>query len=803
MNKHEMKFYDALEDIFLGAKIEGDGGFVNLLSIKSAYYKKIIKDFKESVSNNELINSFKEEFFDRLYSFFEKYFSESGSVYFTKTRYSQNIYEQVYTDTKDVVLFWKTNVLYYVKSDLLFQSTDVTIEEKNKEYSFFFDCTEIENKQNNEKKELIFTFDSTTKSKHKFTVTYSVKGRINKIDELSKVSGVPANILEKAFNVFKKQNKVDFFINKDAKKFLTNQLDLYLNQILLEENNQFDQVRLDQIKTVKEYSLKIIDFISQFENELVKIWNKPKFVMNSNYVISFDRLPSGIIDKLMKHPGWESQVNEWNEFQIDLDSQYKPIDTKHFKNLEMEILSIFNNIDDELDGRLIRSENYQALNTLSRKYKNTVQTIYIDPPFNTGKDFAYIDNYQDSTWLSLMNDRLIKSFGLLKEDGSFWLHLDHNANNYGKEIIKNHFNDITEIIFDTNATKDEEADLFGYKSFGSNFQLKHQTIFYCRHENNFKYNKLWKPNRNTTKLNIGWLDLTAKPLVENPKKISDNYYHINKWDNGKLVEKKINIDNEKLFPVGDIWNDIFSFTQSEMRVSESLSFTSSQKPENLLRRIIETSTDQRDLVIDYFLGIGTTIAVAQKLNRKWIGIEMGSHIEEWYMDNDTKKVGVLGRMKLVLNGDQQIPLLNRRPHLSKDINWQGGGFFKYYDLEQYEDTLRKSKYNHGATTIFDETNPFANYIFQSDDKLADVLEVSLNGSGAESIINIDFDKLYANIDFPETISLIKGKAIKKISPTGVLLEGERKEICTDYKNMDAYEKVEFVKMLKPLLWWGD
>src|SRR5690554_3100744 len=113
MNKHEMKFYDALEDIFLGAKIEGDGGFVNLLSIKSAYYKKIIKDFKESVSNNELINAFKEEFFDRLYSFFEKYFSESGSVYFTKTRYSQNIYEQVYTDTKDVVLFWKTNVLYY------------------------------------------------------------------------------------------------------------------------------------------------------------------------------------------------------------------------------------------------------------------------------------------------------------------------------------------------------------------------------------------------------------------------------------------------------------------------------------------------------------------------------------------------------------------------------------------------------------------------------------------------------------------------------------------------------------------
>ena len=163
MNKHETKFYEALEDIFLGAKIEGEGGFVNLLSIKSAYYKKILKQFKTEVDKDPVVKQFKEEFFDRLYSFFEKYFSESGSVYFTKTRYSQNIYEKVYTDNKDVVLFWKTNVLYYVKSDILFQNIDVEVKDDNGlTYNFFFDCGELVSKQNNEKRELIFTYESTT-----------------------------------------------------------------------------------------------------------------------------------------------------------------------------------------------------------------------------------------------------------------------------------------------------------------------------------------------------------------------------------------------------------------------------------------------------------------------------------------------------------------------------------------------------------------------------------------------------------------------------------------------------------------
>ena len=124
-----------------------------------------------------------------------------------------------------------------------------------------------------------------------------------------------------------------------------------------------------------------------------------------------------------------------NKFDFSKDKMYHknlPIDTKYFKDLETEILGEFDNIDESLDGRLIHSENYQALNTLQNKYNGEIQSIYIDPPFNTGKDFEYIDKYQDSSWLSIMDDRLNIAYKLLRDNGCLWLHLDENANNYGK-----------------------------------------------------------------------------------------------------------------------------------------------------------------------------------------------------------------------------------------------------------------------------------------------------------------------------------------------------------------------------------
>ncbi len=799
----EQKFFEALQNIFIGVKIEGEGGFINLMRIKSRYYSQIEKLLKEDINEAlEKYPKFRKELFDKLFSFFSRYFTESGSIYFNQTPFHNDIYEKVYTDEKDVILFWKTQMLYYVKTDRIFRSMPVEFEG----FRFYFDAKCIENKKANEKRSLVFELKQVREDGTiAFAVAYSRRGRKTKTDEILKAlkrKGVTIKEeeLEKVFRVFGKQSRVDFFINKNAKAFLQEQFKLWSYQYFWGGAKEWSSERVDQLQILKNIAFKVIDFISQFESELVKIWDKPKFVRNSNYVITLDRIKDKkLVEKILNHSGFEEQVKEWQELGI-VDSRFKvediyenekyehlPIDTKHFKDLELEILALFDDLDDQLDGWLIRSENYQALNTILPKFKEKVQTIYIDPPFNTGNDFYYVDRFQDSSWLSLMKDRIDSGINLLRKDGSFWLHLDDNANVFGKELVKNKFSKITEVVFDTNATKDVEADLFAYKSFGDNFQLKHQTLFYCRN-NKYLFRKLWKPNRNTTELGIAWLDLIAFPRITSPKRISDFSFKIEKWNNNVLELSDIEI-KEKIFPVGDIWSDIFSFTQSEMRVSESFSFTSSQKPENLLRRIIQSSSEQRSIVLDYFLGIGTTTAVAQKLNRKWIGIEMGDHFNEMYETENGKKLGVKGRMKWVLFGDKNmsLPGLERRPHLSKDVDWQGGGFFKYYELEQYEETLNNCKYADGD--LFNKTSEkaYQDYVFMKDEKMLKALEIDYRNNR----VRVDLDKLYPDIDIAETLSNLTGRWIKAIGKDEVeFTDGSKINI----KDLDY-------KSIKPLIWW--
>ncbi len=148
MNK-EQKFFNTLKDLFVGAKIEGDSGYINLMRIKSSYYEnKVFPELKKDIESAlKPFPEFKEELFDKLYTFFSRYFSESGSIYFTQTRYHQSVYEKIYTDNKDVFLFWKTHMLYYVKTDRLFKSMNVEVDG----FKFFFDVSSLNHKKNNEK----------------------------------------------------------------------------------------------------------------------------------------------------------------------------------------------------------------------------------------------------------------------------------------------------------------------------------------------------------------------------------------------------------------------------------------------------------------------------------------------------------------------------------------------------------------------------------------------------------------------------------------------------------------------------
>ena len=817
----EEKFYEAMNNMFVGSKIDGKGGYVNLLHIKNKYYKKVIDILKSEIQNDTIVNTdFKEDFYDLLYAFFIKYFSESGSIYFNKTSAHDKIYEKVYENNKDVSLFWKTNMLYYVKTDVLYNSTYITVhsDKQNTDFVFYFDVKDLELKQNNEKQEFSFLYKEKKKGKvpeihteatGDVTFVISVSNEKNKtsIEDISASSGInEIEIIEKAIYMFNKQSQVDYFINKNAKTFLEEQLELFLHQRLFEDDNVFDETKLKQYKAFKMYAKKIIDFISQFENELVRIWNKPKFVKNSNYVISIDKLNDDIIKKIQKSKNLKAQIEEWVKLGI-VDKNFElnelgiashphlPIDTKYFKDLEFEIIGLFDNLDEELNGRLIHSENYQALNSMAIRYKDSIHCIYIDPPFNTGNDFEYMDEYQDSSWLSIMYDRINLAYNLLSDDGTMYQHLDHCSEHRGREIMDEIFKKNNYI----------NTLCWGYRSGGASdsksLPYKHDSILmYTKDKQKFQLQPVYE-----------------RQIYEK------SFMGAKKDDNGHYYSDTLLRD---LFE-GEFFDPVNNITFNVRKVlnlsREFYSFKNSQKPEGLIHLLTSLVNNKKGIILDFFAGSGTTLSVALKTKNKFIGVEMGEYSNNFYTSNIeyknseknqkdiyekfdvievdesekklmaiVNKVGILGRLKEVVAKEGR----HEPCGITETTNWQGGGFFKYYELEQYEDTLSRAVYDENIDTIYEKDKPFKQYVFFADKKLVDVLDAS------KEDFELDFDKLYENIDLPETISLLLGKPIESIDKDYVKLK-DMDKILYNTKVMNNEQKINFAHLLKPLLWWGE
>jgi len=824
----ERKFFDALRDIFVGAKVEGESGYINLMKIKSQYYEKgVFPRLKQDIESAlKSFPEFREELFEKLYTFFQRYFSESGSIYFRYTPLHQNVYEKVYTDDKDVILFWKTHMLYYVKTDRLFKNLEVEIESQNsnlksQKFKFFFDVSGLEHKRANEKREIIFEFKEKRKDGVPvFSVSYSERGKITKIENILKSLKkedieITEEILEKAFRVFEKQSEVDYFINKNAKEFLREQFNIWLYQYVFSGESVWTEKRIKQLQVLKNIAFKIIDFISQFEDELVRIWNKPKFVLNSNYVITLDRIAKkdkglNLIEKILEHKNFEKQVKEWKDLGIvddgfnknkiienDLtgkhlskDYKYLPIDTKYFKDLELEILGLFDDLDNSLDGWLIKSENYQALNTILPKFKEKVQTIYIDPPFNLGTnaDFFYNVNYKDATWITLLENRMFLARDLLNKKGSIFVRCDYNGNMYVRMLMNEVFgeeNFRNEIQI--NRTKKIFTGVKGYN-------VATDSLFFYSKQENFIFSAQYKERGKEQK----WINMHSPGERHPPERVifgkllyppKGRHWTFIQETIDRMIEQgriRIKEDVEYIDLRGNKVKGMPQYLTGEEELLDSnwtdipgYSYIYGFPTENseiLLKRVIESTSNEGDLVMDFFLGSGTTTAVANKLGRKWLGVEIGEHFH----------AVILPRMKKVLAYDKSG--ISKEKDVKEKYNQQkAGGFFKYYELEQYEDTLRKVKYE--DADLFDNPyeDPYSQYIFMKDLKMLEALEVDYKNNK----VKVNLSKLYPNIDIPETLSNLLGKWIKKITSEYVEFEdGER----IDLKNLDY-------KVIKPLIWW--
>ncbi len=750
MKTNEAQFYEVLENLFIGVKIEDKqeslldpnakamkNGMLNLLKAKSKYYQSKKQELEKFIdlkcqNNNDL----KEELFDKLYSFFKRYLSANGGIYFNDTP----LYDSLYTKSdyekcslkKDTALFYKTKDLYYVKSETNYK--DFCFELEN--ILFNFDTSSLESKKNNEKIDLVFTLKDTDAKTNtlNFSVTLSSKGNQTKISEILKEclnQGVEIDeeVLKKAFVKFKKQGSMDYFIHKNALGFLKEQLDLYLFEYLFKEMTEFDDKRLNGINTIKEVALQVISLVSEFENELCKIWNKPRFVLNSHLIVSLDQLKVKNYDlnKITNHKNYPKQVKEWQDLNLKttdnlLENEFLPLDTLYFKDLEEEIKNLFS--EDEINGTLIKSENYQALNSLKNRYKETIDCIYIDPPFNTGSDFAYIDKFQDSTWLSLMHNRLELAYDFLSPQGSFYLHLDNNANYLGRMLLND--------IFGKENFRNEIIWYYSNKmaNSGNSFAKNTETILNYSKSEEYIFYRQKEPR--------------SEPVLLSKREGRDGKNMRARDENGKVIYE---LSHERY--VDTLWNIPIIGSTSTERVKNNENLT--QKPEKLLERIIQASSDENSIILDFFAGSGTTCAVAHKLKRKYIGIEMGEHFERV----------ILPRLKKVIGGFKSGAV--------KEFN--GGGVVKVYALESYEEILRKIKYE-------DNDKPLA-----YDEQYSDLVECK----NESYTLNVEaLEKM--GVDIKETLENLWGLKVEFFNEKVVKFKGNDKEI-------------EILKALKEALIW--
>jgi adenine-specific DNA-methyltransferase len=424
-----------------------------------------LKEDKEEFEN---INDIKSQVYNDLYSFFSRYYEDGDFAPHYRYSIKSHKYAIPYNG-EEVKLYWANYDQYYVKTGELFRDYTFGMLEGN--YKGIFRVVEAREELGSNKatKERFFVLDDEAPVQvddKKIIIRFQYReltevevrkydvGGGNNTSKQEKINeklykDIIASIEDSIFkntlqsnykndkqlllyqlNRFTRKNTSDYFIHKNLKKFLTEQLDYFIKSDVLSidtlEEEKNNDKHITRAKVVKEIGEDIIDFLSQIEDFQKRLWEKKKFVIRTEYVITTDRVPEEFYSEIYSN---SEQRKEWEELGFDIpDKKEKlkesklPVDTKHFssdfKYRLLEKLSEKRDIDDLLDGLLIKSENYQALKLIMDKYKGRVQTIYIDPPYNTGNDgFLYQDKFRHSSWLSMIYDRLERAQELMNSKG--------------------------------------------------------------------------------------------------------------------------------------------------------------------------------------------------------------------------------------------------------------------------------------------------------------------------------------------------------------------------------------------------
>jgi len=818
---------------------------------------------REQLSSTTTSSNLENDVFSHLANFFKRYYKDGDFV--SLRRYKKDTYAIPY-EGEEVKLHWANSDQYYIKSGEYFRDYTFIVNDR----TIHLKLSDAETESNNNKatsdkeRRFIIAEDNpceVVKNELYINFEYKAIGKENQdklnekaiakalenvedlelINALNTLAPTEKNkkrtIFEKHLKSYTSRNSFDYFIHKDLGGFLGRELDFYIkNEMLFLDDIMDSPIKYEEVmgkvKIFKEVSQKIISFLTQLEELQKKLWEKKKFIIETNYCITLDKIDEEHYEQIL---ACREQLAEWKElFDVEVQSiedlkeeKYLVLDTKFFDmKFKYKLLSEFDSLDEEIDGVLINSENFGALNLLQDRYKEQVKTIYIDPPYNTGSDgFLYNDSYKHSSWLSFIYDRLSLGRELLCSSGAQFSSIDDFESNNLLEALnltykeENYLLPLFIQVRYTNKTLSEDSD-FQKVIEQVYFHSKSSEFKPIREQEEYQIDKFeWEiiETGNSEVYELGGKKVEIfKSGTYKINKVTASYTGLKEtWATGSLARQKgssgeffeLNLGPRKntdglntLYKVYGIGEDglgyryftgpkkdtatkgkfysgiplqtleklklgtatkgkpipsFFDYSGDfgNCRLEGKVDIKGGKKPEKLLQKLIQTSItdDSNEYVLDYFAGSGTTPSVAHKMNKKYIAVEMGEYF-------NTK---VIIRMKYTLYG-------NSGGIGSK----KQGGFFKYFKLESYEDTLNNLEFKRTK----EQEDTLGLYPQAKDDY---ILNYSLDVEGQGSLLNIDtfstpFDyKLKVatssvgetkdtNIDLVETFNYLLGLVVKRI-----------------------------------------
>ena len=633
-------------------------------------------------------------------------------------------------------------------------------------------------------------------------------------------------LLQKHLKDYSERNTSDYFIHKNLKAFLSRELDFYIkNEVLYIDdittrNPQTFLSRLAVIKAMQCVGGHVIALLSQLEDYQKRLWLKKKFVVAADYCITLDRIPTAFYADICANDRQREEwvdlfaINEIEATQGDIFSEGRSaysepltekfltenphlvLDTAFFSTeFKQRLLTSIENIDEACNGLLVNSENFQALELLQAS--SQVKCIYIDPPYNTGNDgFTYKDNYQHSSWLAMMNDRLRLARNLMADDAVIFISIDDKEVANLRELCDNVFgndNFIAQLIW-------ERA--FSPKNDAKYISNSHDYILmYSKQIEDFKIGRLERTEEANARYSNPdndprgvWMssDISVKtynaacdyPIttpsgktVEPPagrswrlseKAFSERLQDNRIWfgpngDNTPRIKRFLSeLKFEGMAPTSILFYKEVGHSQEGAQELTRDMFNkgvfSGPKPVRLLNRLCTLSNmqaDGDDIALDFFAGSGTTghAVINQNReddgNRKYILCEMGDYF------NSVTKPRI---EKAIYSKDWSE---------GKPLSRQGvSQCFKYLRLEQYEDTLNNIQ------LAADPTKP--NLGFDESYLLGYMLDVESRNSlfskewftnpfDVKMLITRNNERKEEQIDVVETFNYLLGLKVERTS----------------------------------------